>query len=129
MPPRGKPSVIQEASRKAAYGLRDNQELYISGLYGQAGFKLYTNDSPVDINSTNVEEVIAELGEKFDENNFPSDGRFAIIPPWLHTKMFLAAVTSKTQNDVLYANGQVGVVNNINFIMSNNISKKQRCLG
>lgn len=120
-----KPKTMQEAARKAGYALRDTYETYIMGKYAQAGLSVgsYTNAAPADVTSVNVEDVIAELGETFDSNNFPTDGRFAIIPPWFHTKMWLAGITTKTANDVMYANGKVGMVNNIDFIMSNNVSK------
>jgi hypothetical protein len=57
------------------------------------------------------------------ENNIPRVGRFGIIPEWLHTKLILAGLATKTQNDALYENGVVAKVHGFDLILSNNVSK------
>lgn len=121
-----KPKVMTEAMRKAAYGLRDTADTYLLGLYSQAGLGVGISGgvvTPVDVTSANVEDAIAQVVEAMNLANIPSEGRFGIIPPWFYTKLWLAGLTTKTMNDVLYANGKVDKIANIDFLMSNNVSK------
>lgn len=110
-----------EATRKAGYNLNDVVDQYLAGMYAQAGIHLY-KDAPVTVTSLNVEDVFSELAERMDEENIPREGRFAIIPPWLHTKLVLLGLTTKTSNDVLFANGFITDVFGFSFRMSNNVS-------
>lgn len=121
-----KPKVMSEAMRKSAYGLRDTADTYLLGLYAQAGLGVGISGgvvSPIDVTSLNVEDTIAQVVELMNLGSVPQEGRFAIIPPWFYTKLWLAGLTTKTMNDVLYANGKVDKILNIEFLMSNNVSK------
>jgi len=117
-----KPKVMTEAMRKAAYALRDTADSYLLGLYAQAGLAVGTTGTPIDLTSLNVEDTLLQVGETMDGSNVPREGRFAIVPPWVVTKMILAGLTTKTLNDVLWENGKLGKVLGFETLMSNNVS-------
>jgi hypothetical protein len=57
-----------------------------------------------------------------DELNVPRDGRWAVIPPWMLTKLVLAKlIVENTTNDAL-TNGNVGRVAGFDIAVSNNLT-------
>lgn len=118
-----KPELLQMATQNAAFGFAETVDQYIAGLYANAGLRKYTNDTPADITSLNVDDVFLECSEYMSEHKIPRANRFAIIPEWLHTKLILAGLATKTQNDQLYENSVVAKVHGFDIIVSNNISK------
>lgn len=117
------PKVMTQAMRESAYAIRDTADEYIAGLYGDAGIARNTSGSPVDMTSANVEDEFLAVAESMDENNIPREGRFAIIPPWVHTKLVLAGISNLTSNEQVYLNGRIGAALGFNFLVSNNVSK------
>ena len=119
----GQDGVLAEGTRKGAYGLADTVDQRLAGLYASNGLAQNTNDSPVDMTSVNVEDEFLACAETMDENNIPREGRYAIIPPWAHTKLILAGITNLSQNNDTWVNGYIGRALGFNFYMSNNVSK------
>jgi len=118
-----KPKVMQEAMSSAAYELKDTQDAYIAGLYAQAGLSQNSNASPADITSLNVEEEFLAAAETMDNAGVPRSNRFAVIPPWIQSKLWLAGVSIITDNAALYSNGVVGRGIGFDFSVSPNVSK------
>ncbi len=119
-----KQQVLNQCTQNAAFAFADAVDQYMAGLYTQAGLTLYSNATPVDVTSLNVDDVILEAGEKMSENNIPrAAGRFMIVPEWFYTKMILAGLATKTSNDQLYDNSVITRRHNFDIIVSNNVSK------
>lgn len=118
-----KQQLLSQATENGAYGFRDKVDQYFAELYAKAGIAKGSNASPVDINSANVEDVLVEVNELMGEANIPKAGRFAIIPEWFESKLVLAGLVTKTNNDQLHANGFIDRVLGIDFYTSNNVSK------
>lgn len=116
-------NLVAEPLRRAGYLLADTADEYLLGLYAQAGLAQNTSGSPVDLVSTNIEEEILSIGEKFNEAGIQMNGRFLIVAPWVISKMVLAGLTTKTSNDALWANGFVDRILGFNVYMSQNVSK------
>lgn len=114
--------LMDEATNRGAYKLADTADSYLLGLYGDAGLSQNTNSSPVNMTSLNVEEEFLSVAEQMDEANAQREGRFAVIPPWVMTKLVLAGVSTKTDNDTVYANGFIKRMLGFDFYMSNNVS-------
>ena len=115
--------LVSEPLRRAGYVLANTADAYVLGLYATAGLALNTAASPIDLVSTNVEEDILEIGEKFNTAGLPFDGRFLIVAPWVISKMVLAGLTTKTSNDAMWANGFVDRILGFNVFMSQNVYK------
>jgi hypothetical protein len=119
-----KPTLLAQITEKAAYGFRDTVDAYFAGLYASAGMTSYsTGTTDWAITSLNVEDALLSAGETMDYNNVPRAGRFIIVPPWFHTKLVIAQLTTKTQNDALAANGFIGNVLGFDILISNNVSQ------
>jgi len=115
--------VLNDGITQAAWGLRDNIDAYIAGLYLSAGVAIGgTATTGVDITSTNVMAYFMEAARRLDETNTPTMGRYAVVPPWLAHKATLAGIVQKTANDEVFASGSIGRVYGFDVFSSNNIS-------
>lgn len=119
-----KPRVMDEAMRKAAYGLADAADQYIASLHADAGIKtgLGTDGAPIEITSSNVLDYISLMGQKMDENNVPTLDRWMVAPPWFFHKINLAKIDLQNPNQDHLVNGHMGRVFGINLFMSNNVA-------
>lgn len=119
-----KPTVLSTATQKAAYAFRDDVDKFFASLHAKAGLQVYsTGITPYDINSLNVEDILAELGEKMSDANIPEEGRWLVIPNWFHTKLILAGLATKSDNTELYNNGFIKRLLNFDLYKSNNVSQ------
>lgn len=69
-------------------------------------------------------ELLVDLGVQLDEQNVPTEGRFAVIPAWFHGVIqkdarFVEAGTMKT--DQVLENGLIGRAAGFNLLKSNNV--------
>ncbi len=118
-----KGDLIAKATARAGYNLNDNVEQYIASLYAQCGLAYGTNAAPIDLNSANVEASFLAVAEAMNDAGIPRVGRFAIVPPWVITKLTLAGLTLKTDNTQLYKEGFMDYGLGFDFKMSQNVSK------
>lgn len=116
-------NIMQDAMQEAGYQLMDTADQYIAGLYASAGMSQNSTGSGVAMTSANVEDEFLAAQETMDENNVPREGRFAIIPPWVHTKLILAGIADLTDNVQTFTNGFIGRALGFDFLLSNNVSK------
>ena len=115
--------LIAEPLRRAGYQLATTADAYMLDFAAdQAGLAQNTSAAPVDLVSTNVEEEILAIGEQFNEAGITFDGRFLIVAPWVISKMVLAGLTTKTQNDALWSNGFVDRILGFDVYMSQNVT-------
>lgn len=114
---------MQEAMRKAGYKLNDSQDQYLASQYTGCVLARNTSSSPVDMTSSNVETEFMMMGQTMDEANAPAQGRFAVIPPWVKTKIGLAGIKSLSDNNVVYTNGYLGRAFGFDMYVSNNVHK------
>lgn len=118
-----KAQVLSQMTNKAAYGFAEKVDSTLLGLYGQSGIKSYaTGTTNWDVTSLNVEDVILDAKERAKKANWPDAGRYMVIPPWFETKLILAGLSTKTQNDTLYENGLIGRILGWDIYVSNNVS-------
>lgn len=116
--------VIGPATREAAYALADTIDQYIAGLY--TGIQSDNAVGTVTVGSTYTkvwDDILVPLGVALDEANVPRQGRFAVLPPWLHGAMirddrFVRVDASGTAEAL--RNGMVGRANGFDILLSNN---------
>jgi len=124
------PKVMEEAIRRSAYGLRNTIDQFIAALYsGAAAVTGLGDDTTALVPSTNTDgttmyDYLVNMGIALDEANVPSDGRFAILPPWLKGRMlkdarFVGYGTPENRNSLL--NGLLGEAAGFNIMISNNV--------
>lgn len=122
-----KPKVMEEAMRRAGYGLSDAKDQFISGLYtGVAAANIVglgNDTTPVVPTSSTVYGYFTTAGQLLDEANVPTMDRWVVIPPWMK-KMLLDSgeFTADTAlGDGVKVNGQLGRVSGFNVFVSNNV--------
>jgi hypothetical protein len=114
--------VTGAAIERGSYRIRDGIDQFIAGKYGEAGVKYGTAGSPKATSSGSVFQHLAEFGETMDEANIPREGRWAVVPPWIFTKLTIAASTNMQPNGSLWASGWIGGVAGFDRLyMSNNV--------
>jgi hypothetical protein len=82
--------------QRAAYGLARACDVYITGLYAQAG----TVATPSTPTVVTIMSVIAQYQQILAENNVPLSEMWMIIPPWVKTKLMLGGIKFQIKNGV-----------------------------
>jgi hypothetical protein len=82
------PKVMEEAIRRAGYGLRRKADSYCAGLYTDisATNQVGSDASPItgawSAAGTMAYDRLVDIGVLLDNQDIPDDGRFVVIPPW-----------------------------------------------
>lgn len=126
----GRPDVMDEAMRRSAYSLRDVADQFIAAKYSQVpAANMIGDDTTPKVPSANTAgtamyEFLVDLGVILTENNIPTEGRFAVLPPWCYGLLqkddrFVKAGTPST--DAVLRNGMVGLAAGFEILVSNNV--------
>lgn len=124
-----KPDVLQEAMRRAAFGLRNTADSYVAGIIA-AGVDedntIGTTVSPIaDLGTLgNAYNYLVDLAVILDNNDTPDFGRFVIVPPWFHGLLLKDDRFIHSGSDLsaeLLRNGQVGEAAGFRILKSNNV--------
>lgn len=121
-----KPKVMDEAMRRAGYGLQKKSDLYIASLYTQFTVVTGLGDDTTALvpTSTTMYEILVDIGVKLDETDTPSPDRFAVLPPWcigllLKDQRFVSFGT--VENISRLQDGFIGEAAGFNIMKSNNV--------
>ncbi|MCC6727895.1 MAG: P22 coat protein - protein 5 domain protein [Chthonomonadales bacterium] len=122
-----RPRVMDAAMAEAAYAVSDAADQHIAALYSaiDAGSFVGSDASPkTGYDASDVYELLVDLKVILDERNVPTEGRFCVIPPFLHGYLlkddrFVRAGTAAT--DRTLRNGEVGQAAGFRMLMSNNV--------
>lgn len=120
-------NVLDEAMRRSAWALRERADAYLAGIMDAAvpaGNRIGSIASPIVPTKDNAYEYLVDLGVLLDEGNVPTDGRFAVVPAWLHGLLlkddrFVRSGTAA--GDRRLANGEVGEAAGFRILKSNNV--------
>jgi hypothetical protein len=121
------PKVMAGAMAEASYALRDSIDTFIAGLYTDAASANLigsTGTPKTDVSTHGAYVYLVELGVLLDNANVPSDGRFAVVPPWFHgyllqDQRFVGNGT--TENVDVLRNGRIGRAAGFDIFKSNNV--------
>jgi hypothetical protein len=118
-------ALMDEAAREAAYALGDLADQYLAGLYTGvvAANNLGTIAVPTATPTAAYDSVLVPLKVALDVANVPTEGRYAIIPPWFHGRLlrddrFIRADASGQAAASI--NGFVGRAAGFDLAVSNN---------
>jgi hypothetical protein len=120
------PKVMNFALGRAGYKIADTTDQYVAGKMALANENvLYTNDTPLlptqVAGATGAYEMLVDLSVLLDEASVPTDGRWVVIPPWIHGILVKdQRFVSYAAVDVLY-NRQVGEAAGFSVLTSNNV--------
>lgn len=119
-----KSDVMPTAMQEAAYALRDLADQYVAAMYSSV-------PSANDLGTTAITSgdyaynALVDMGVKLDEADVPSEGRWAVIPPWYHGLLqknanFINAEKSADQGRALRT-GFIGEAAGFMLLKSNNV--------
>jgi len=119
------PKVMAGAMNRAAYAIANVIDQDIATACGAFSGNILTAQT---VTSATVLSLIAQMGRTLDESNVPQDGRFLIVPPFIHQDLIESfsggigstAVPKYTTNDGVLYNGVVGQVYGFTVLLSNN---------
>ena len=111
-------NLLEAASQKAGYAIRDTADQFIATKYADAGVTtgLGTTSVPLDISAdgagstVKASNLMSRFQRRLDDAKCPKDGRWLVIPPWLEQKLILEKILLPLPNgtDVNYDNGRIG---------------------
>lgn len=110
-------NIMAEAMNNAAYALADAADTHIGLLYAQAGTTL----SSTALTSLNVYAWFLSAAEALSALNVPREGRWAVVPPWVVTKMAIAKLYVENASNTALDNGVVTRFAGFDVRESNNV--------
>lgn len=121
-------ALMNEAARRAAFGLRDMADQFVAGkMIGAAGNSLGVVDATT---ATNVyDKLIVPAGVKLDQANVPSEGRFLVVDPAAYGKLLLDSrfiKVNESGGSSGLRNGVVGEAGGFTIMKSNNAPQANR---
>lgn len=120
-------NALNEAMQNAAYQLKDLADQFVASHYVHAPADTGVGDdtTPLHAWATNVAyKLLVDLATKLDERNVPSDGRFAIVPPFFHAALLMDqrfVGTGGINAEATLRNGLVGEAAGFTILKSNNV--------
>jgi len=124
-------NIAAKYADRAAYQLADAADQYIAALHSTAGVtsNLGTSTTPLSVtaaassgSNASVYEILSRIATGLDNVNVPQQGRFVIVPPWMHGKMVMAGMLQYRSGDAnAYTNGSVGTLMGFDIRISTNV--------
>jgi hypothetical protein len=118
-------AVVAQLMSNAAYSLADVADQWVAGKYTDASASNVLDGSGYDMSTAGeAYNMLVDLGVLLDEADVPSEGRYAVIPPWFHGIIrkdpnFINANKSADGGQAL-RNGIVGEAAGFDLLKSNN---------
>lgn len=121
--------AMEEATVEAAYGLKDVADQYVEGVMRTGASNALAAPVTVKTNETYTrtvvyESIILPMKVKLDEADVPEDGRFLLLPSWVHSFLLLddrfirADATGQPSAAI---NGKAGTAAGFDIRVSNNL--------
>lgn len=118
-----RPKLMGQATRLAAWGLRDVADTYIAAQMATQGTTDLANITGATLAADVVYNTLVAARIALDKANVPSDGRFAVMPPDLYGNLLTDSrfVHATGQGDQILVNGVVGRAAGFTIMVSNNM--------
>ena len=113
-------SIIDNATERAGVAMAEqiDTDLYET-MAAEAGIKVGTASSAVELDKDNIYDTIIDLGVTFNEKNVSKASRRLVLPPFAIG--LLAKDARFTKNETVLASGIVGRVGGFDIVESNNL--------
>lgn len=122
-------NLIDTYTEEAGNSLADTVDQNLASLYTEAG---HTVSLDISSNYDGVREALVEAGQKLDESNVPSQGRWLVVSPTVMSGIRLASdyTPASELGDEVKLSGTIGMLEGFNLYMSNNvqIATQHKCL-
>lgn len=114
------PKLMDAGMTQAGFDLADAFDKEIAKSYLQAGLKMGNDTTPLELTKANVYDTIVDAGVALDEANASREGRFVVVPSFVHGLLLKSNAFVSANNDVA-VNGFVGRVAGFDVYVSNNV--------
>lgn len=121
--------LMAKAMNRAGYKLRDTVDQYIEALFAgvPSANAVGTVSVPTATPLVAYDSVLIPLKVKLDEANVPTEGRFCVLPPWMHGRLlrddrFVRADAAGGVKGGVQGNGVIGQAAGFTIAVSNNCS-------
>lgn len=115
-------TLMDKGMLRASYGLAEVVDKAIASKYLEAGTQIGTDELPVSLSKENVYDNMVELGVALDEKSVAREGRFVVVPAYVHG-LLLKSDAFVTANNEVAVGGFVGRVAGLDVYTSNNVAK------
>ena len=112
------PGLAEEYQRKAVHGLAEARDTYVANLIKGAANATTADDNTTEGIKAAIDKAIVALRER----NFDEDGVIEISPA-VYNEFKNCLITLSTNNPDLIKKGIVGMYDNFEVMMSNNMAK------
>lgn len=115
-------TLMDKGMQRASYALSEEVDKAIAEKYVEAGSQIGTDELPVALTAENVYDQMVDLGVALDEKNVGRQGRFVVVPAFVHGLLQKSDAFVSANNEVAQ-NGLVGKVAGFEVYVSNNVAK------
>ncbi len=110
----------EEQKRQMGIKMADDLDTFVFNKYADAGKQIIESS----LTTANVFSVIAKAAEYFKTVNVPAGTtKYLEVSPAVATKIILAKIIRKTENDKMIESGYIGNILGLDIFESNNIVK------
>lgn len=115
--------LMDEAMKRAGVAMADVVDKHIAQSYLEAGKALGDDTTPIALTADNVYDTLVDVATLLDEGNAPEDGRFVIVPAFVHGLLLKsdAFVRASELGDSVVTKGFIGEVAGMKVYKSNNV--------
>jgi hypothetical protein len=129
-----KPKLMEKATLRAAYNMKDDIDTWIGQSLSSAGFYQGVNSTQLgtstaggelSVTSTLILAAMGWAARLHDANNVPSQGRWMVVDPDIKYYMVLAKIVAETANSEAINGGAAAIGNFMGYdiYVSNNVAR------
>lgn len=114
------PKLMDAGMSQAGFDLADAFDKEIAKAYLEAGHTMGNDTTPLALTKETVFDTLVDAFVKLDEANASREGRFVVVPAFVHGLLVKSDQFVSASNDVA-VNGLVGRVAGFDVYVSNNV--------
>jgi hypothetical protein len=118
-----RPKVMDEATFQAAYNLAEVADRFVASKYVDA--QTVVDDgagAALTLTTENLYSQLVKISVILDELNIPAEGRWAVVPPWVHALMLEDDRFISVGGERVLFNAQVARAAGFAILKSNNVA-------
>lgn len=117
-----RPKIMDAVAQDAAYQLAKKQDTFLAAKHVDAGATLEGDAGAARVvTAANAYLTFVEASVMLDENDIPTEGRYAVVPPWMAGELLADDKYFLKASNQSVLNGAVGQIAGINILKSNRV--------
>lgn len=115
-------TLMDKGMQRASVAFAEVVDKAIAEKYVEAGSQIGDDTTPVALTAENVYDQMVDLSVALDEKNAPREGRYVVVPAFVHGLLLKSDAFVSANNEVA-KKGLVGQVAGFDVYVSNNVAK------